>query len=79
MKIAYTISGLYNSGGMENILIQKANYLADILGYNITIITTDQKNRPTFFPISKNIELIDLGINYCDAKSSHLWHLKKYL
>lgn len=77
MKIAYTISGLYNSGGMENILIQKANYLADILGYNITIITTDQKSRPSFFSLSHKVNLIDLGVNYQDAKQSKLWHLKK--
>lgn len=78
MKIAYTISGLFNSGGMENILTQKANYLADNLGYNVTIITTDQKQRQVFFPLSSNVKLVDLEINYQDAKSSKLWHLKKF-
>ena len=77
MKIAYTISGLYNSGGMENILTQKANYLAENLGYDVTIITTDQNDRSSFFPLSPKVKLADLGINYFQKKSNKLWHLKK--
>ncbi|MDE6295978.1 MAG: glycosyltransferase family 4 protein [Muribaculaceae bacterium] len=73
MKIAYTISGLFNTGGMENILIQKANYLADIYGYDVTIITTDQKNRDVFFPLSPKVKLVDLSINYCDYIGTKMW------
>lgn len=49
MKIIYSICGLYNSGGMERIVTQKANYLADVFGYDVTILTTDQNGRPVFF------------------------------
>lgn len=77
MKIAYTISGIYNSGGMENILIQKANYLAENLSYNVTIITTDQDSRDTFFNISTKIETIDLGINYYKWVNNPFWHIIK--
>lgn len=77
MRIAYTISGLYNSGGMENILTQKVNYLAEVLGYDVTVITTDQEDKPTFYEISPKVKRVDLGINYSRAKSSGLWHLKK--
>lgn len=38
MKIIYSICGLYNSGGMERIVTQKANYLADVFGYDVTIL-----------------------------------------
>lgn len=62
---------------MENILIQKANYLADVLGYDVTIITTDQNNRDVFFNISQRINLVDLDINYYKHKTSRLWQLKK--
>ncbi len=79
MKIAYTISGIFNSGGMERILIQKANYLADVLGYDVTIITTDQENRASFFPVSSKIRQKDLGINYYMAKQSKFWQLKKII
>lgn len=71
MKIAYTISGIYNSGGMENILLQKASYLADELGYDVTIITTDQQGKAPFFPISPKVRLIDLGINYNNERERH--------
>ncbi len=77
MKIAYTISGLFNSGGMENILLQKANYLADVLNYEVSIITTDQNDLPIFFKKSEKIRVIDLGINYNDSKNSRLWQIKK--
>lgn len=65
MKIVYTILGTFNSGGMERVLANKANYLAQ-MGYEITIITTDQKDRPAFFTLHDNIRCIDLGINYTD-------------
>lgn len=32
--------------------------------YDITIITTDQQDRPNFFSFPKSVEIIDLGINY---------------
>ena len=40
MKIVYCIAGTYNSGGMERVLANKANYLA-VHGYEVVIITTD--------------------------------------
>lgn len=68
MKIIYSICGLYNSGGMERIITQKANYLADVFGYDVTIVTTDQKDRPIFFPLSKKVKHVDLGVNYGDGE-----------
>ena len=65
MKLLYTILGTYNSGGMERVLANKANYLARH-GYEITIVTTDQKNRKPYFKLDPSIRLIDLGINYTD-------------
>ena len=42
MRIAYLITGTYNSGGMERVLANKANYLV-AHGYEVIIITTDQR------------------------------------
>jgi hypothetical protein len=55
MKIIYCINGTYNSGGMERVLANKANYLAEH-GYDVSIITTDQKNREPFFKLSPQIK-----------------------
>ncbi|MCT3960290.1 glycosyltransferase family 4 protein [Elizabethkingia anophelis] len=71
MKIVYSILGTYNSGGMERVLTNKANYLAE-LGYDITIITTDQRERSPYFQLDPRIKNIDLGINYTDNNNKGL-------
>jgi glycosyltransferase involved in cell wall biosynthesis len=77
MKITYCINSLYNPGGMERVLSIKVNYLVQKKNYDITIITTDQKNRTPFFTLDKRIKLIDLGLNYSDHYNQPL--IKKYI
>lgn len=69
MKIVYCIQGTYNSGGMERVLANKINYLICNKGYDITIITTEQKGRKPFFSFHNSVSCIDLGINYGDDSS----------
>ncbi|HFK5546693.1 TPA: glycosyltransferase family 4 protein [Elizabethkingia anophelis] len=73
MKIIYSILGTYNSGGMERVLANKANYLAE-MGYDITIITTDQRGKSPYFQLDSRIKNIDLGINYTDNNNRGLLH-----
>lgn len=68
MKIIYMIQSIANSGGTERVLANKVNYLADLLGYDITIVTTDQRNRKPFFAFSEKVAHIDLAINYHDIR-----------
>ena len=42
-RIAYCTPSLYIAGGVERVLVTKANYFADVLGYEIYIILTDGK------------------------------------
>lgn len=65
MKLVYLIAGTYNSGGMERVLTNKVNYLV-AHGYDITIVTTDQRGQLPFFPLDKRVACYDLGINYED-------------
>lgn len=65
-RIVYCIPSVFNSGGMERILSIKTNYFADVLNHDVTIITTDQKNKSPFFHFSNKIKFVDLGINYCE-------------
>ena len=65
MKIIYSIAGTYNSGGMERVLANKANWLVQN-GYEVSVLTTDQKGRASFFEMDSRIKLYDLGINYED-------------
>lgn len=63
MRIIYTIAATYNSGGMERVLANKANWLVQN-GYEISILTTDQKGRSSFFEFDPRIRFYDLGVNY---------------
>jgi glycosyltransferase involved in cell wall biosynthesis len=66
MKIVYCIHATFNSGGMERVLVNKANYMVEKYGYEILIVTTEQKGRDPFFPLASSIKQIDLNINYAD-------------
>lgn len=63
MKIAYCIAGTYNSGGMERVLANKANYLSG-RGHEVVIITTEQRGQSPFLKLDERIRCHDLGINY---------------
>ena len=65
MRIVYCIAGTYNSGGMERVLVNKANYLVG-KGYDVVIVTTDQRGQRPFFPLDERIQCYDLGVNYED-------------
>ncbi|WP_321437521.1 glycosyltransferase family 4 protein [uncultured Bacteroides sp.] len=69
IKIAYCLPSLYISGGMERVLTIKANYFADILGYEIYIILTDGKDKQPYYPLSPKIHVINLNINF-----NELWN-----
>lgn len=66
MKLIYCIRALYNPGGMERVLVNKVTWLVRELGWEILVVTTDQKGRPTFYPFPKEVRMVDLGINYSD-------------
>ena len=64
LKIVYCTPALYMSGGVERVLTLKANYMADVLGYDITIILTEGKEKPLFYPLSDIIKVINLDVNF---------------
>ena len=66
MKILYQIHSTYNPGGMERVLLNKVRYLVEEKGWDVTVVTTDQHGRPSFYPFPEGVRMIDLGINYSD-------------
>ena len=70
MKIVYCNHSVYNPGGMERVMLAKIDWLVRH-GYEISLVTTDQKDRPPFFPIPKGVKMIDLGINYSDDNNKN--------
>lgn len=66
MKIIYCTHSIYNPGGMERVLLNKISYLVEHTNWEILLITTDQKNRPSFYPLPERVKWMDLDINYSD-------------
>jgi glycosyltransferase involved in cell wall biosynthesis len=74
-KIVYLLpGGLFNSGGMERAITIKANYLAEVHGYDVSIVTTEQMGRSVFYPLSGEVHLyhLDIGIHENFGKESYL-------
>ncbi len=65
MKLVYCVQQTYKSGGVERVLTSKANWFAQ-RGYEVIIITTEQKGNKPFFPLDDRIRQVDLAINYWD-------------
>ena len=62
MKIAYYHYTMVKMGGVERIFTEKMNYLADIYGYDVFLITLYQGNHPLYYELSSKVKHIDLGI-----------------
>lgn len=78
MRVVFLTDQTSLHGGVEKVLSQKANYLAEVSGDEITIITYSQKRRQPVYPFSEKIRFIDLGVNYEIKKSYfHPANLKK--
>ena len=65
MKIAYIYSTMAVTGGTERMITEKANYLSERYGYDVTIITCFQLSKEeNIFPLSKKVKQINLEIPY---------------
>lgn len=71
MKLIYCICSLHNPGGMERVLLNKVTYIVERLHWDVTVVTTDQKGRPAFYPFPNAVRMVDLGINYTDDNGKH--------
>lgn len=60
MKLLYILGNIINKAGVERIMTQKINYLAET-GHDISLLTTDQNNQPLSFPISKNVHYLSVS------------------
>ncbi len=69
LKIVYITPQLYTADGVARVLTMKANYFAEIFGYNITIILTEGEKKPLFYQLSDKIQVINLDLNF-----EELWH-----
>ena len=45
-------------------MIDKMNYLADHVGYDVMIVTYEQDNHPIIYPLSQKVTHVDLDVRY---------------
>ncbi len=64
LKLVYITPALYMAGGVERVLTLKANYFAEHFGFDITIILTEGKGKPLFYPLSETIKVVNLDVNF---------------
>ena len=80
MKLVYCIHSVYNPGGMERVLWNKVAYWTRHTDWEVVIVTTDQHDRPPFYPFPEQVRRIDLGIDYSeDNTKSPLRKIAGYL
>lgn len=82
LKLVYITPALYMAGGVERVLTLKANYFAEQFGYDITIILTEGKDKPLFYPLSDKIKVVNLNIGFeglwtCSFAKKIFIYLKK--
>ena len=82
LKLVYLTPALYMAGGVERVLTLKANYFAEHFGYDVTIVLTEGKGKPLFYPLSDKIKIINLDINFeelwtCSFVKKIIVYLKK--
>lgn len=64
MKIFILIDQMNSHGGIEKLVAMKANYWTEHFGYDVTVVSTEQKGLPPIYEMSKKVKQVDLGIGY---------------
>lgn len=62
MRILYCISGLYKKGGTERILVTKANALAKLPDFSISIAINNQECHEYSYTLSDRVRIYDLKL-----------------
>lgn len=73
MKLIYCTHSTCNPGGMERVLLNKVTYLSQLPGWEVAVVTTDQHQRPPFYPFPEKVRMTDLGINYSEDNEKGAW------
>ncbi|WP_304330690.1 glycosyltransferase family 4 protein [Phocaeicola plebeius] len=73
MKLIYCTHSTYNPGGMERVLLNKVTYLSQLPGWEVAVVTTDQHQRPPFYPFPEKVRMTDLEINYSEDNEKGAW------
>lgn len=63
MNIVYYLPSLYIPGGLEKVIIGKANYFAEHFpNCQVTILTSEQQNKAPYYPLSDKVNCMDIDV-----------------
>ena len=62
MKLLYITNGIKGAAGLERVVSIKANYLSEILDYEVHILVLNHNNMPLFYEFSSKIILHDISV-----------------
>lgn len=63
-KIVYIVGGLYQPGGMGQVLSCKINYLAEHTDWQLYVVLTERPDLPFFYTLAPNVKFVNFDINY---------------
>ena len=63
MKLLYITNGINGAGGLERVLSIKASYLAEQLGYEVTILCLNDNHLNTFYTFSDKINFRSIKVS----------------
>ena len=69
MKLLFHLASTAVPGGSVRVLCNKLCWFARKGGYELLVVTTDQKGQKPYYDFPKEVRMIDLGINYWDDYS----------
>ncbi|KPK55385.1 MAG: hypothetical protein AMS22_04520 [Thiotrichales bacterium SG8_50] len=71
MKLLFAIKGLHQAaGGAERVIGDVCSHLADQHGHDVSVLTFDRPGAAPFYPLSRKVRLIQLGIGDSRAPTS---------
>mgnify|MGYP002522673169 CR=1 FL=1 len=73
MRILYVCDALAIYGGLERVLVDKANWLVENGGYEVCLLTVNQGPHPICFPLHPNVLYNDLNIRFHQYSHLPFW------
>ena len=73
MRLLYICDALAIYGGLERVLIEKANWLVEHGSFKVCLVTVNQGNHPICFPLRQDVSHKDLDIRFYEQYRLPFW------
>ena len=73
MRLLYVTDALAVHGGLERVLVEKANWLVAHGGFEVCLLTVNQGDHPICFPLHPDVSYDDLDIRFYQQYHSPFW------